>query len=177
MDTTSRDMRIIDASLYFLPVEMRVPLKFGSQVLTKVICARACVKVEGADGSIATGWGETPLSVGWVWPAAIDYDERANALEAFTSQLTRALKTFETKGHALEIGHAFIETQLNELQNAFNAERSGDHALPHLAALVCFSPRLESVDWDLKHFTFNRLVGTAHPYANPAKKKAKRKKM
>ncbi|MBT6768531.1 MAG: hypothetical protein HOA81_06020, partial [Opitutales bacterium] len=123
-------MRIIDASLYFLPVEMRVPLKFGNQVLTKVICARACVKVEGSDETIATGWGETPLSVGWVWPAAIDYDERAEALEAFTSEITVALKTFDVIGHALEIGHAFIETRLNELQAAFNAERTGDHALP-----------------------------------------------
>ena len=140
MDNASHAMRIVDASLYFLPVEMRVPLKFGNQVLTKVICARACVKVEGPDGSIATGWGETPLSVGWVWPAGIDYDERAEALEAFTSELTKALKTFEVTGHALEIGHAFIEARLNELQSEFNAERVGDHALPHLAALVCFSP-------------------------------------
>ena len=140
MDPSQNSVRVIDASLYFLPVEMRVPLKFGSQVLTKVICARACVKIEGSDGRIATGWGETPLNVGWVWPAAIDYDERATALEDFTSELTRALKSFDVSGHALEIGHAFIETRLNELQASFNTERSGDHALPHLAALVCFSP-------------------------------------
>ena len=140
MKPSQNAVRVIDASLYFLPVEMRVPLKFGAQVLTKVMCARACVKVEGADGRIATGWGETPLSVGWVWPAAIDYDERADALEAFTCELTKTLKGFDVSGHALEIGHAFIETKLNELQASFNASRSADHALPHLAALVCFSP-------------------------------------
>ncbi len=140
MDSISRSMRIVDASLYFLPVEMRVPLKFGNQVLTKVMCARACVKVEGSDGRISTGWGETPLSVGWVWPAAIDYDERANALEAFTYKLARSLKSFDASGHALEIGHAFIETRLYRLQEEYNAGRTGDHALPHLAALVCFSP-------------------------------------
>ena len=95
MNPSQNSVRVIDASLYFLPVEMRVPLKFGSQVLTKVICARACVKIEGADGRIVTGWGETPLNVGWVWPAAIDYDERASALEDFTGELTRALKSFD----------------------------------------------------------------------------------
>ncbi len=140
MDTLTRNARVIDTRLYFLPVEMRVPLKFGAQVLTKVVCARACVTIEGADGRSAIGWGETPLSVGWVWPADIDYDERESALQSFTTTLARSLKNFETSGHALEIGHAFIETRLNALQSEFNATRSLENALPHLAALVCFSP-------------------------------------
>ena len=140
MDIASRSARIVDASLYFLPVSMRVPLKFGNQVLTRVICARCCVKIEGADGSTALGWGETPLSVGWVWPAPIGYEERESALQAFTETLTREFKTFPEAGHALEIGHAFIEGKLSQLQDSFNAERSSEGALPHLAALVCFSP-------------------------------------
>ena len=147
-------MRVIDASLYFLPVQMRVPLKFGNQVLTKVICARACVKVEAADGSVATGWGETPLSVGWVWPAPIDYDNRAEALETFTSQIAQSLKDFDASGHALDIGHAFIETRLEALQDAFNSNRSREAALPHLAALVCFSP------FDIAlHDAYGKLLG------------------
>jgi L-alanine-DL-glutamate epimerase-like enolase superfamily enzyme len=140
MSSVQNSVRVIDASLYFLPVEMRVPLKFGSQVLTKVNCARACVKIEGPDGRIAVGWGETPLSVGWVWPEEIDYEERASALEDFTCALTRALKTFDVSGHALEIGHAFIESRLGSIQTEFNERRAPGHELPHLAALVCFSP-------------------------------------
>ena len=140
MDIESRSARIVDASLYFLPVSMRVPLKFGNQVLTRVICARCCVKVEGSDGSTAIGWGETPLSVGWVWPAPISYEERESALQTFTETLTRDFKIFPETGHALEIGHAFIEGRLAQLQDSFNAQRSSEGALPHLAALVCFSP-------------------------------------
>lgn len=140
MESESRSARIVDASLYFLPVSMRVPLKFGNQVLTRVMCARCCVKIEGGDGTIAIGWGETPLSVGWVWPAPIGYEERESALQAFTETLTREFKTFPETGHALEIGHAFIEGRLAQLQDAFNTERSSESALPHLAALVCFSP-------------------------------------
>jgi L-alanine-DL-glutamate epimerase-like enolase superfamily enzyme len=140
MDISSHSVQIIDASLYFLPVKMRVPLKFGSQVLTRVVCARACVKVEGADGKTAIGWGETPLSVGWVWPSTIDYEERESALQTFTETLTREFRQFNCQGHALEIGHSFIETQLMDLQSAFNEEREKSHHLPHLAALVCFSP-------------------------------------
>ena len=140
MDIGSSSARIVDASLYFLPVSMRVPLKFGNQVLTRVICARCCVKIEGSDGSIAIGWGETPLSVGWVWPAPISYEERESALQAFTKMLTLELKTFPETGHALEIGHAFLEGRLSQLQGSFNSQRSSEGALPHLAALVCFSP-------------------------------------
>ena len=39
----STDARIKDVSLYLLPVETRVPLKFGSETLTTVTCARAKV--------------------------------------------------------------------------------------------------------------------------------------
>ncbi|MFT5465279.1 MAG: L-alanine-DL-glutamate epimerase-like enolase superfamily enzyme [Verrucomicrobiales bacterium] len=142
MSTTASDraIRVVDASLYFLPVEMRVPLKFGNQVLTKVICARARVTVEGKDGKTATGWGETPLSVGWVWPAPIEYEERATAMEDFTCSVTRALKNHDAAGHPMEIGDDFIHGRLTELQAEFNADLEGDHQLPHLAALVCFSP-------------------------------------
>lgn len=139
-DASDYSMRVIDASLYFLPVEMRVPLKFGDQVLTKVTCARACVRVEDVEGKTAIGWGETPLSVGWVWPAVIDYQERAQALENFTCELTKTLKSFASSGHAIEIGHDFIESRLTTLRDQFNFDRSAEQELPHLAALVCFSP-------------------------------------
>ena len=61
-------------------------------------------------------------------------------MQAFTETLTREFKNFHETGHALEIGHAFIEGRLTQLQDLFNAERSSEGALPHLAALVCFSP-------------------------------------
>ena len=60
------DVRVMGVALYFLPVETRVPLKFGKETVTYGACARARVKVEGADGKTACGWGETPLSVTWI---------------------------------------------------------------------------------------------------------------
>ena len=54
-DTYPRDL-----SLYFLPVETRVPLKFGPETLTHVTCARVCMRVEDTRGRTAEGWGETP---------------------------------------------------------------------------------------------------------------------
>jgi len=68
MRSKPTDVRPVAARLYFLPVHTRVPLKFGAETLTEVICARARVTVETAAGRHAEGWGETPLNVQWVWP-------------------------------------------------------------------------------------------------------------
>jgi len=74
------DIRLVSVDLYFIPVRTRVPLKFGPETLTSVICARACVTVAGAGGKKAQGWGETPLSVQWAWPSSLGYQERCDAM-------------------------------------------------------------------------------------------------
>ncbi len=51
------DVRIVSARWYGLPVFTRVPLKFGSGVVTEVVCARGCIEVETADGRRVEGWG------------------------------------------------------------------------------------------------------------------------
>ncbi|MEQ8836086.1 MAG: hypothetical protein RID07_04705 [Lacipirellulaceae bacterium] len=60
------DVQLRGAELYFLPVKTRVPLKFGTETLTSVTCARVQVEVADQHGNTATGWGEVPLSVQWV---------------------------------------------------------------------------------------------------------------
>ena len=44
------DVKVIGVSVYFLPVRTRVPLKFGTETLTEVTCARVRVRV--ADGDL-----------------------------------------------------------------------------------------------------------------------------
>jgi len=127
------------ASLYFLPVETRVPLKFGPETLTYVTCARVKMKVEDSKGHSAEGWGETPLSVQWVWPSSLSYDERHEALKDFCVKLTDAWADFQETGHPLEIGHSFIENCLPELLEKFNEQRKDSEPMPWLAALVCCS--------------------------------------
>ncbi len=139
MSTHPKAARIKEATLHLLPIAMRVPLKFGAQVLDSVTCARVRVVVEGMDGKTAFGWGETPLAVAWVWPSPLPYDERLEALQDFTLAIARRLPEWGACGHAFELGHDFIEHELHALQQAFNADRAPEAALPHLAALVCFS--------------------------------------
>ena len=134
------DARVSDVALYFLPVETRVPLKFGAETLTSVTCARARVTVRDAQGHTAEGWGETPLSVQWVWPSALSYAERHEALRRFCITLAEAWAAFDESGHPIEIGHVFQKEVLPGLLAQLNAERGGKaEPMPWLAALVCCS--------------------------------------
>jgi L-alanine-DL-glutamate epimerase-like enolase superfamily enzyme len=132
------DVRIRSASLWFLPVETRVPLKFGTETLTSVTCARASIRVAGRDGTESEGWGETPLSVQWVWPSDASYTERHEALMDFTTKLCSAWARFDSEGHALEIGYDFLSILPAFLKN-YNQGRPADAPMPWLAALVCAS--------------------------------------
>jgi len=134
------DIRLRSVRWHAVPVQTRVPLKFGAETVTEVVCARACVEVKRADGRIAVGWGETPLSVQWVWPSPLPYLERLQALTGFCNLLTDAYAAFAVSGHALEIGHHFLEQQLPQLRDRFNATLSPELQIPTLAALVCASP-------------------------------------
>lgn len=133
------DVQITGVRLYFLTVGTRMPLKFGSETLTDVICARAAVRVENRAGVSFTGWGETPLSVQWVWPSRVPYRARHEAIGNFTIRLADAWKNKTGVGHPLEIGFDFQENVLPVLLDEFNAARSGEK-MPRLAALVCLSP-------------------------------------
>lgn len=135
------DIKTVGALLYFLPVHTRVPLKFGTETLTTVTCARARVRVADRQGRTAEGWGETPLSVQWVWPSARPYEERHEALRRFCIELTELWGSINAPGHPIEIGHDFLESILPGWLNGFNQRyRRGKEPMPWLAALLCCSP-------------------------------------
>ena len=148
------DVRVTGAALYFLPVETRVPLKFGTQTLTRVTCARVALRVVDRSGRSAVGWGETPLSVQWVWPSPTPYAVRHEALRLFTQMLAQSWSSGSDWGHALEVGHEFVESLLPRLLEDFNASQlGGSEPMPWLAALVCNSA------FDLAlHDAFGRLL-------------------
>lgn len=133
-------IRVTGAELFLLPVTTRVPLKFGTETLTSVTCARVRLHCRTTDGREVTGWGETPLSVQWVWPSAVPYQERFDALTGFCRLLAGAWPVFASRGHALEVGHDFLEHGLPGLWREFNATCPAAGRMPWLAALVCASP-------------------------------------
>lgn len=147
-------IRVTDVQIYFLPVQTRVPLKFGPEVLRSVTCLRVALTVTDASGRTAQGWGETPLSVQWVWPSPAPYEPRHERLKQFSRALASSWTGFEGGGHALEVGHAFQAEVLPGLLRQANAEYAGQEPMPWLAALVCCSA------FDLAlHDAFGKLHG------------------
>ncbi|MBU0716304.1 MAG: hypothetical protein KJ964_13195 [Verrucomicrobia bacterium] len=137
--SNSKDVSVIESKLYFLPVHTRVPLKFGPETVTRVTCARTKLIVKDSKGRKAEGWGETPLSVTWVWPSSLGYEERHEVLKNFTTRLAKAWAGYPVSGHPMEIGYHFIEKELPKLTKDFNKNRPAKAQIPHLAALVCNS--------------------------------------
>ncbi len=131
------DIRPISSVLYFLPVHTRMPLKFGGETVTYVTCARACVTVSDAAGRTARGWGETPLSVTWVWPSTLSYEDRHEAMKRFCEMLATAWAQWDRCGHPMEVGQDFIDEVLPGLLDDLNRDRS--EPMPWLGALVCCS--------------------------------------
>ena len=138
--TLITDIQISEFSLNFIPVKTRVPLKFGTEVLSSVTCARVKVVVENKNGQRAEGWGETPLSVQWVWPSATPYFFRHETLIEFCKLIKDRWTGFDYIGHCLEIGHELIMNDLPKALDEFNRLRSDNpEKMPWLAALVCAS--------------------------------------
>src|SRR5262249_16653234 len=98
--------------------------------------------VEDATGRRAEGWGETPLSVQWVWPSRLAYEERHQALRSLCVRIAEAWSANAGRaGHPMELGYHFIEHVLTEVASRFNAgERAGAEPVPWLGTLVCNSP-------------------------------------
>lgn len=134
------DIMVSGVELYFLPVTTRVPLKFGSETLSSVTCARVRLMVEDRAGRKAQGWGETPLSVPWVWPSTLSHRMRDLALRDFCEQLALAWSNTSAYGHPLELGHDFQVNTLPTLLAGFNRESSPEERVPFLAGLVSCSP-------------------------------------
>lgn len=147
------DIRITDATVYFLPVSMRVPLKFGPETVTNAVCLRVKVSVQDCGGRTAEGWGETPLSVSWVWPSTLSVEVRTQRMKDFSVSLAKKLVDCGLEGHPMEIGADFIHGPLAETLKSANLEAGGPE-MPYLGSLVAFSA------FDIAiHDAFGNLLG------------------
>lgn len=118
-----------------------MPLKFGTEILSSVTCARVKVTVQNKLGEQSHGWGETPLSVQWVWPSNTEYSIRYDSLLEFCEFIKIRWESFDSFGHCIEIGHELIMKDLPQALKQFNLGKKVDsEPMPWLAALVCASP-------------------------------------
>ena len=148
------DIEVRGCTAWFLPLATRIPLKFGPETLTTVTCLRIRLDVQDRGGRTASGWGETPLSVQWVWPCALPYEERHRSLKEFSLRIAAAWVRYGRRGHPIEVGHGFIHRVLPALLREHNRLRRTGEPMPWLAALVCCSA------FDLAlHDAFGMLLG------------------
>jgi len=135
----STDVQCESVELYYLPVETRVPLKFGSETLTHVHVLRVKMQVRDRNGRRAVGWGETPLSVQWAWPSSAPYEERHQRMQDFCHQVAETWATWDGTGHPMEVGHDFIQGPLRSLWADANQADPEKEPMPWLAALISAS--------------------------------------
>ena len=117
--------------LKFIPVKMRLPLKFGGETIESIQIAHVELEAYGV-----VGLGETPLSVGWSWPADLSFGFREEVMLDFCRVLAQEYQTDET-ADPMTAGYAFLTEKLPEIHRRFNAEHKTE--MPHLAALICLS--------------------------------------
>ena len=134
----STDIRVVGVSVFFLQVATRTPLKFGRETLTAVTCCRVRVTVCDRKNQRAVGWGETPLSVQWGWPADLAYAFRNASMQQFVLSIAEAWADSDSFGHPIELAFDFQQERLPALLENCNSNLDGA-PMPYLAALICSS--------------------------------------
>lgn len=133
------DVRCVGATVYFLPITTRMPIKFGPETLSSVTCARVRVRVQSRDGRTAEGWGETPLSVQWGWPSKTPYEPRHAAMKALCLAIAKSWVQNTDFGHPIELGYDFEECVLPRVLKEANQASTVGEPMPWLAGLICAS--------------------------------------
>ena len=118
-------------SVQFIPVKMRLPLKFGAEVIDSIQIAHVELQAYGK-----TGMGETPLSVGWSWPGSLSFSYREKVMLDFCRVLEKEYSINE-EVDPMTGGYEFLNCRLEEIRTEFNHLHQTE--MPHLAALICAS--------------------------------------
>lgn len=114
----------------FIPVKLRLPLKFGAEVIDSLKVVHVEFPAYGA-----VGRGETPLSAAWAWPGEESFTFRENMMSEFCEFVGEHYPS--PTADPMTEGYVFLTTRLEELRHSFNQQHNC--RMPHLAALICVS--------------------------------------
>jgi len=118
--------------LEFIPVKLRLPLKFGAEIIDSLKIAHVELPAYGAIGR-----GETPLSAAWAWPGEESFTERENMMTEFCKFIAGNYPVPANGDDPMSAGYKLLTGKLDGLLEKFNTLNKCN--MPHLAALICVS--------------------------------------
>ncbi len=140
MSQKTTDVQILNARVWFEPVEFRAPLMFGGRTVDHTHLINAQVTVETRDGRSSTGYGSMPVGNVWAWPSqTVPPADGEKAMLEYSQVVAELFSSFPEYGHPLEIQYiigAEFEHQANRVTRKLDLPES----LPTLAQLVAISP-------------------------------------
>jgi len=136
------DIRILKLEPYLRTDEFRVPLKFGSVVVTDSTSLIVKATVENKKGNVAEGWGAMPLMDKWAFPdPRVSHEKKFEAMKEIGIRTCKMLEKTAGKDYA----HP-IDIMLGNKEEIFKIAKKVDKELklevpmPDLGVLVSTSP-------------------------------------
>ncbi len=133
------DIRIAATTIATQQLDFRTPIKFGGQVVRSAVIVDVEVRVETADGRVATGNGSMPMGNIWAWPRATDPTLALEAMIRLATQLVHDAPSLGVSGHPLDLSQE-IDRRRTETAAASCQAVGLQEPMPELAQLVAASP-------------------------------------
>ena len=106
MNGLDSDIRLLRLEPYFRTDKFRVPLKFGSVVVTDSTSLVVKANVENRRGEVADGWGSMPLMDKWAFPdPSVPHERKLGAMKRIGEETCKVLEKDlrDTFAHPIDI--------------------------------------------------------------------------
>jgi L-alanine-DL-glutamate epimerase-like enolase superfamily enzyme len=150
------DIRVLKIEPYFRTDRFRVPLKFGSVVVTDSTSLIVKATVENRRGEVAEGWGSMPLIVKWAFPdPSVPHEKKFEAMKETGTRTCEFLEKAAGKDYAHPIDIMLgNKEEILKIARRVGRELRMEKPMPQLGVLVATSPIDAAI-----HDAFGRVNG------------------
>ncbi len=136
------DIKIINLEPFYRTDRFRVPLKFGSVVVTDSTSLIVKATVENRKGEIADGWGAMPLMDKWAFPdPSVSHEKKFEAMKQVGEGTCKILEKRSSKSFAHPIDIMLgTKNEILKIAKKVNREVGLKVPMPVLGVLVSTSP-------------------------------------
>jgi L-alanine-DL-glutamate epimerase-like enolase superfamily enzyme len=136
------DIRVIGIESYLRADKLRVPLKFGSVIVTDSTSLIVKVNVENKKGDVAEGWGAMPLMDKWAFPnPAISHEKKFKAMHLIGEKACKMIEKHSKNSFAHPIDIMLgAKNKILKIAKKVDKEVGLEISMPVLGVLVSTSP-------------------------------------